>query len=366
MVLAALLAAVSFPLGASAQLMEPALSPVVNPDRTVILRLRAPQADSVSVQANFLAAPRSMEKSADGIWSVTLGPVEPDIYFYSFIIQGVPMIDPSNPLIHPSLAPGSSMVLLPADPPAFYEEKPVPRGRIHLHRHLSTAFGDNRGYCVYTPPDYDRNTKARYPVLYLLHGYSDTEDTWRVTGRANVILDNLIAEGKAVPMIVVMPFGYAPPRQGDSEGGWNAWFARVAPRFEPYLVQELIPLIERDYRVERDAKHRAVAGLSMGGGQSLYFGLKNPDVFGWIGAFSSAVTMDFQGKLLDNPAGLNKQIRLLWIGCGKDDFLHRSNTEFIAALTAKGIRHTARISGGKHEWSVWRNYLHEFTPLLFR
>ena len=365
----ALFAAVIFtaliPTLVSAQLMQPRLSPVINSDRTVVFKLHAPQADSVRLNASFLDGPGVMTRDAEGLWSYTSQTLAPEIYSYSFAVNGANMIDPNNPDIHRSVVPGASMLLIPGNPPMFYEERNVPRGTVTYYRHHSATFGDDRGYCVYTPPDYGK-AGVRYPVLYLLHGYTDSEETWRTTGRANVILDNLIAEGKALPMIVVMPYGYATPRPGDGEGSWDDWFARVTPRFEPYLVKELIPLIEKEYRVKPGPANRAIAGLSMGGGQSVYCGLKNLGTFGYIGAFSSAVTNEFHGPLVNSPEAVNKSLRLFWIGIGKDDFLYKKNMDFIALLDSKGIRHTDHFTGGSHEWRLWREYIREFTPLLFR
>lgn len=362
----ALLSAALFPLSSQAQMMQPRLSPVIHSDRTVTFRLVAPQADSVRLNASFANGSVLMKKGGDGFWSYTSPALAPEIYSYSFAVNGVNMIDPNNPDIHRSVVPGSSMLLVPGNPPAFYEEMNVPHGRVTYHSHHSATFGDDREYCVYTPPDYNGKAGVRYPVLYLLHGYSDSDETWRTTGRANFIIDNLIAEGKALPMIVVMPYGYATPQSGDGEGSWDQWFARVTPRFEPYLVKELIPLIEKEYRTKQGSANRAIAGLSMGGGQSVYCGLKNLGTFGYIGAFSSAVTLDFHGGLVNNPDAVNKSLRLFWIGIGKDDFLFKNNTDFIALLDSKGIRHTDHITEGSHEWRLWRQYLHELTPLLFR
>ncbi len=361
-----LAAALAFPLSAHAQLQNPATSPVINADRTVTFRLAAPKADSVFLSGSFLKEPKLMEKGANGVWSATVGPVAPELHSYSFMVGGARMIDPQNPAIHASVVPSASLLLVPADPPAPYEEREVPRGTVRYHRHHSTTFGDYRGFCVYTPPGYDANQKIRYPVLYLLHGYTDTEETWRTTGRANVILDNLIADGKAVPMIVVMPNGYAVPKQGDGEGQWPEWFGRVVPRFDSYLVRELIPLIDREYRTKKDGADRAIAGLSMGGGQTLYCGLGNLGTFGYLGAFSSAVYVEVHGNLADDPAAINKALKLFWIGCGTEDFLYESNSGMIGILEQRGIKHTAHITGGSHEWRLWREYLREFAMLLFR
>ncbi len=362
----ALLAAMLFPFSVHAQLQQPPTSPVINPDKTVTFRLTAPKADSVFLSGSFQKNPKLMEKGTDGVWSVTVGPVAPELHSYSFVVGGARVIDPQNPAIHASVVPSASLLLMPADPPAPYEERDVPRGTVRYHRHHTATFGDYRGYCVYTPPGYDANPKTRYPVLYLLHGYSDTEETWRTTGRANVILDNLIAEGKAVPMIVVMPYGYATPQPGDGEGQWPDWFGRVTPRFDSYLMRELIPLIEKEYRTKPDGANRAIAGLSMGGGQSLYCGLKNLGTFGYLGAFSSAVYVEVHGNLADDTAAINKALKLFWIGCGTEDFLYESNSGMIGVLEQRGIKHTAHITGGSHEWRLWREYLGEFAVLLFR
>lgn len=350
---------------AASQLMGPSISPVAGADKTLTLRYRAPDADSVKASGNFPGSPVPMTKGGDGIWSVTLGPLAPNMYFYSFNVDGISVIDPSNPVLHPSVTPSSSIAIVPGDKPLFWEERDVPRGAVTSHRHRSVTLGDTRGFSVYTPPGYSGPGKEKYPVLYLLHGYTDTEETWRVSGRAAVILDNLIAESKARPMIVVMPYGYVPRIQGDGDGTWEDWFSRVTPRFERYVVDELVPMVEDLYRVETVASARAVAGLSMGGGQTLYLGLHNPDVFGSIGAFSSAAYEKFHGPLLADSKRLNSALDVFWIGCGKDDFLLKNNTAFVESLKARNIRHTFVISEGAHEWGVWRNYLHEFAPLLF-
>ena len=356
---------------ASAQLMQPLLSPVVNPDRTVTFKLRAPDAGEVKISAEFLKEPKVMTKGDDGIWSITLGPLEPGIYNYGFIIGGgVTILDPTNPFFHSSYG-RSSLVLVPGDPPEFYEERAVPHGLIHYHRYRSGLLGDYRGYCVYTPPGYETDSGKKYPVLYLFHGYTDQEDEWTGTGRANFIMDNLLSEGKAVPMIIVMPFGYVPYQKGDRDKvdgrlQWKDWFPRVVVRYERYLLEELIPRVEKEYRIRGDARNRAIAGLSMGGGQTLYFGLHNPGTFGWICAFSSAVSEDLHGPFLSDPGDLNNKLRLLWIGCGRDDFLFKANTEFIGLLEKKKIRHVANITDGAHSWWLWRIYLRDISQLLFK
>lgn len=349
-----------------AQLKDPLISPVIGADRAVTLSLRAPEADSVKATGGFPGSPAVMKKGANGIWSVKIGPLDPGVYFYSFSVNGVTMIDPSNRNIHMSVVPSSSMFIIPGTPPLVTDERDIPRGAVHRHRHKSKTLGDYRGYNVYTPPGYDASKSTRYPVLYLLHGYTDTEESWSASGRANVILDNLIYDKAAVPMIIVMPYGYAPEKPGDGEGSWEDWFSRVTPRVEEYVVKELIPLIDRDYRTMADQKSRAVAGLSMGGGQTIRFGLNNTDTFAWVGAFSSAVYEKFHGPLLDDTAKLNRSLKLLFIGCGRDDFLYENNTTFIKALDAKGIKNSPFITAGAHTWPVWHSYLKEFSSRIFK
>lgn len=350
-------------------LLEPSLSPVVHPDSAVTFALRAPRAKAVQVAGNFAAQPVPMAVDTQGVWRGRVGPVAPGVYFYHFDVDGQSTIDPSNPWIHASLRPSSSVVVVPAPSPALYEERDVPRGTVHLYRHRSRVLGDRRGYEVYTPPGYDPAGPQRYPVLYLLHGYSDTEATWRISGRADVILDNLIASGVARPMLVVMPLGYPPLQPGDvlDEGDdtWNGWFSRVTPRLERYLCEELVPGVDAAYPTRATAAGRAIAGLSMGGGQSLSVGLGNTDRFAWVAAFSAAVSADAHYPLLADPATLNRRLALLWIGCGREDFLYSRNTALLARLDSLGVRHTAAITDGGHSWPVWHRYLAELVPQLF-
>ena len=347
---------------AVAQLKDSSISPIVRTDRTVALALSAAQADSAKVLGSLPGAPAMMAKDSDGLWRIELGPVEPGFYFYSFEVDGVQMIDPSNRDIHLSMGPNASTLVVPGEPPLFYEEQAVSHGTVHMHRHRSRALGDDRGYLVYTPPHYDQLSIERYPVLYLLHGYTDTEMSWYATGRAHFILDNLLAEKAAAPMIIVMPFG-SPPADDRASG---EWFSRVNPRFERYIVEELVARIDKKYRTVSFKKGRAIAGLSMGGGQALRIGLNNSDQFSWVGGFSSAVFDSFHGPLLEDADTLNEELELLWVGCGRDDFLFKNNSDFIAQLNSRGIRHVAHIREGAHTWPVWHKYLYEFAGLLFK
>jgi enterochelin esterase-like enzyme len=351
-------------------------SPEVNADRTVTLRFRAPDATKVELVGEILQGqgPRAMTKDESGIWTTTVGPLPPEIWIYNFRVQGVDVVDPSNPAIKPT-PPGqtmSSFVEVPGEQPAFYDSRAVPHGEVRMVLYESKAMGVTRWLWIYTPPNYDRSS-SKYPVLYLLHGNGEAQNGWVMNGRANIILDNLIADRKAQPMIVVMPQGHA--LQGANVGplvripGETGMFS---DRFPKDLLEDVIPLVERNYRVLADAGHRAIAGLSMGGGQALSIGLNHLDVFRWVLGFSAAVG----GQFLDteqsfrrpfaDSASANRLLRLLWVSCGKQDFLYQANRQFVDTLKAKGLRVTYKETEGTHVWSVWRNNLNETAPMLFR
>ncbi|MBN2138068.1 MAG: hypothetical protein JW720_09690 [Sedimentisphaerales bacterium] len=337
------------------------VSPEVHSDRRVTFRLKAPKATSVGVSVQFSRGQQAMTKDSDGVWSVTLGPAEPEIYEYEFVVDGLSVTDPANPWMKFWQGTAKNLVEVPGEGAKFFAEQDVPHGAVHVHRYRSKSLGVTRGFYVYTPPGYETSKDKKYPVLYLLHGMGDTENCWTVIGRANLILDNLIAGDKARAMIIVMPYGHTPrvPADVRSIGRYGA--------FEKDLLEDVIPYIEKSYSVSADRKDRAIAGLSMGGGQSLTVGLGNLDSFGWVGAFSSAVPRgESLDRLLAEPELINEKLRLLWIGCGKNDFLFEANTVFIERLKKDKIHHVAHISEGGHEWRIWRRYLNEFAPLLFR
>jgi enterochelin esterase-like enzyme len=330
------------------------ISPEVKSDRTVTFRFRAPQAHQVLVAVEYLDGFQPLRLGDDGIWAVTLGPFEPELYSYNFVVDGVSAVDPLNPNIKIGIRTTQSLLDIPGDPPLFFEERPVPRGTVHLHRYESKSLGITRGLNVYTPPNYDNDPKAAYPVFYLLHGAGDNERGWSTIGRANVILDNLIAAEKAVPMIIVMPDGHAPTTEG------------VDNPFHKDLVEEVIPYVESTYRTKKGPENRALAGLSMGGFQTLDIGISRQDLFGWIGVFSAGIRDSYEqtlGEFLDTA---NKKLRLFWIGIGKTDFLFERNENLLQLLREKDVEHTFRLSDGGHTWKNWRHYLHEFLQLIFR
>ena len=344
-----------------AQRSQSIISPDINSQHHVTFRLLAPNARQVGLQAQFLEGTRPMTKDSKGIWHVTLGPVKPDIYEYTFIVDGLQVVDPSNSWLKVWLRNAKNLVEIPGDEPMFYEEQQVPHGTVHIHKYQSKSLGVTRELYVYTPPGYETNRDTKYPVLYLFHGFGDSEDAWTGIGRANLIMDNLIAAKKARPFIIVMPYGHTPssPPVMKSIGRYEA--------YEKDLINDIIPYVQSCYRVSSEQKDRAVAGLSMGGGQSLTIGLGNLDLFGWVGAFSSAIPEGQKlDKLLAEPESINEKLELLWIGCGRQGFLFEANQKFIERLKADKIEHTSHFTEGAHEWRVWRNYLNELAPLLFK
>jgi enterochelin esterase-like enzyme len=347
----------------------PQVSPEVHADGSVTFRFRAPNAVDVKLALEG-ADPASMQKDDHGVWTVTTAPLAPDYYGYDFVADGVRLIDPENPLLKPNLLTTQSQVHIPGPSSLPWELNDVPHGVIHHHFYRSAVAGDDRDYYVYTPPGYDSASKETYPVLYLLHGFSDDASGWTAVGRANVILDNLIARGQAKSMIVVMPLGY-----GTMEfvpQGWEAWtHAEMRDRnfenFRETLLNEVMPQVEGQYRIKKDRNARAIAGLSMGGTESLLTGLNNLDRFSWIGAFSSGgIPEDFQKDFPSLDAKANQQINLLWIACGTGDQLITVNRGLRQWLKSKGVKATEIETPGMHTWMVWRRNLAEFAPLLFR
>src|SRR5712672_1405821 len=357
---------------ASAAFAQTAPAPVISPevlsDNRVTFRFRAPNVKEVALSLEGASKDLTMQKDEQGVWSVTSEPLTPDFYGYSFVADGVHLIDPSNPLMKPNLLNTTSQVHVP-EASLPWEVGDVPHGEVHHHFYKSTVVGDQRDFYVYTPPGYDGRRKQTYPVLYLLHGFSDDASGWTAVGRANVILDNLIAQGKAKPMIVVMPLGYgAPEVLLPNSGVWRdrPITERNFDKFREALLTEVIPQVEAEYPVIKDRNSRAIAGLSMGGSESLLAGLNTLDKFGWIGAFSfGGLTEDFDKQFPSLDSKAAEQLHLLWIACGTDDRLIEINRKFRAWLASKNIKHTDIETPGYHTWMVWRRNLTEFLALLF-
>ena len=347
----------------------PLVSPEVRADKTVTFRFRAPNAKSVDLALEG-AEPRAMQNDDQGVWSVTTSPLVPDYYGYSFVADGVRLMDPSNHVLIPNLLATASALHVPGPLSLPWEVNAVPHGEIHHHFYKSAVAQDDRDYYVYTPPNYDPVAKKTYPVLYLLHGYSDDSSGWTAVGHCNVILDNLIAQGKGKPMIVVMPLGY-----GTMEFlrlAWDAWSRtelrdRNFKQFTDAMLTEVMPRVESEYRITKDRNSRAIAGLSMGGSESLLTGLNNLDKFAWIGAFSSGgIPEDFHRDFPSLDTNANQQLHLLWIACGTEDHLITLNRNLRRWLTTKGVTHVDIETPGMHTWMVWRRNLAEFAQLIFQ
>jgi enterochelin esterase-like enzyme len=311
-----------------------------------------------------------MRKDDQGIWSITSDPLAPDFYGYSFQVDGVTNFDPSNHAIKPNFLYRASEVHISGPASLTWETNDIPHGELHHHFYESSVVGDHRDYYVYTPPGYEARGKQTYPVLYLLHGYSDDASGWSAVGRANVILDNLIASGKAKPMIIVMPLGYGEPKILEPNSGAfrdRSITDRNFDKFREALLSEVIPRVESEYHVNTGRSTRAIAGLSMGGSESLLTGLNTLDKFAWIGAFSSGgFTPEFEKEFPNLDAKSNSQIKLLWIACGTEDGLIEINRNFRKWLASKNITHADIETPGMHTWMVWRRNLTDFAQLLFR
>jgi enterochelin esterase family protein len=348
----------------------PVVSPEVHPDRRVTFRFRAPNLKDLSLDLEGARKPFPMQRDEQGVWSITTEPLAPDFYGYTFLADGVNLTDPQNPAFKPNLLSPENEVHVPGPRSLPWEISDVPHGVIHRHFYKSAVAGDDRDFYVYTPPGYDARAKRTYPVLYLLHGFSDDASAWSAIGRSNVILDNLIASGKAKPMIIVMPLGYGPPEilaRRDALDDCDELCMRNFAKFRQALLTEVIPQVETLYWAAKDRNSRAIAGLSMGGSESLLTDLNTLDQFAWIGAFSSGgLPHEFEGSFPGLDAKANSQLRVLWIACGTEDPLIRDSRKLRAWLLSKGIHHTSIETPGMHTWMVWRRNLADFTPLLFR
>ena len=352
------------PAPANRQQPAPLVSSEVHSDRQVTFRVRAPKANEVTVSGEWPGGAKPMAKDSNGVWSVTLGPLAPDLYGYSFSIDGFQTLDPANSAVKPMRSPRTSILDVPGDQPALHDFQMVPHGVVRLHEYQSRSLGKLRRLQVYTPSGYEKS-RVRFPVLYLLHGAGDNEATWVTLGRAHMIADNLFAWGKAIPMVIVMMDGHALPPGPRTTNIVER--ARSIAAFEGDLLQDVIPMIEATYRVREGALGRAIVGLSMGGGQSLTIGLNHPELFSWVGGMSAAVYSPETSiaYALNDAANTNRKLKLLWFACGKDDFLLKQNQQFDELLTKRGIRHTFNLTEGNHSWPVWRRYLADFLPLLF-
>lgn len=357
-----LFAASSTAFGQSVELKPPGFGlPHVRPDRTVEFRLDAPGARKVALQGEWMpsGASLAMKRQPGGIWSLIVGPLPPDLYLYGFEVDGIRIADPSNRLLKTGYPGISSLVEVPGLP--LLSARNVPHGALHIHHYRSRVTNSMRRLHVYTPPGYEDSGTQNHPVLVLLHGSWDDDSAWSQVGRAGTMMDNLLAAGIVPAMILVMPDGHPYPSFDVSTRPGNLeWLRRD-------LGEEILPLLERSYRVARHRNRRAIAGLSMGGAQALHLGL-TMDQFGTVGAFSAPGDIPkgrtFAEALRDaNNSGRN--VPMLWLACGKDDPFFGEAQQVHTLLSGRGIPHTWRETEGTHSWMVWRRHFEEFVKLLF-
>jgi len=350
--------------------------PRIHPDLRVTFRLEALSAHTVQVQpggdANGLGAGSfDMQCDAAGVWSVTTPPAVPGFHYYWLLVDGVAVNDPTSETYFGYGRPTSG-VEVPEPGVNFYDPQDVPHGEVRARWYRAQTTGKWRRAYVYTPPGYDTARDTRYPVLYLQHGAGEDERGWTAQGRANFILDNLIAAGGAAPMIVVMESGYAMEWKAGGPPGLE-FLKQMGAAFEAMLLRDLIPMVDATYRTITDREQRAIAGLSMGGFQALQAGLTHLDTFAWIGAFSGArlesseLQTAYNGVFSD-PAAFNQQVRLLWLSAGTaEERFYQGIQSLHAALEQIKIAHEIYVSQGtSHEWQTWRRSLHAFAPRLFR
>ena len=360
--------ALAQPPGPGAQPRLPQVKPLeVNADKTVTFRFPAPSANQIVLEASWLPEPLPLLKNEKGVFTATTKPLAPAIYHYHYRVDGVRAIDPNNPYGQRGAGDATgSMFEVPGTAPDYFDPHPVPHGEIRIVWYESKSVGGERSFRVYTPPGYE-TSKAKYPVLYLVHGGGQNENDWTEVGRANFILDNLIAEHKAKPMLIVMPFGHLQPSHLSGE---PAPSDLKPTAFAADLLDQIIPAVEKIFRVSAKPDDRAIAGLSMGGGQTASIGFTHLDKFHSIGIFSAgaggADPMKQYPDLLADSAATNKKMKLIWICAGDTDFALNGAKGVDKLLTDHNVKHSFTTTPGGHEWKVWRYSIHEFAPLLFQ
>lgn len=358
-------------------------SPEINPDNSVTFQLLAPNADEVKLSGDWMKpegmAPASvaMTKGDKGVWSYTTEPLGSELYSYSFSVDGLKTTDPNNPFLIRDVASVTNIFIVGGGQADLYKVNDIPHGTIAKRWYDSPGLGMDRRITIYTPPGYE-SSNEKYPVLYLLHGAGGDEEAWISLGRSAQILDNLIAQGKAQPMIMVMPNGNviqdAAPGEG-SKGFYKPQFMIEKTMDGTYEANfmDIVKFVESNYRVKADKAHRAIAGLSMGGFHSYHISRYYPNMFDYVGLFSAALMPreDATGKVYNDIDGtLKKQMengyKLYWIGIGKEDFLYKANQEYRQKLDSMGMKYTYMETDGGHIWKNWRVYLSVYAPLLFK
>lgn len=349
---------------------KPIVSPEYNKDGTVTFRLNAPEAQAVELECQMFGGRKALEKDNDGLWSITVTPPAPDIYPYSFFVDGTQMNDPSNPDLFPNEHFKGNMCDVRGKEPSVQDIQRVPQGKVTYCFYHSNNFDIERQLCVYTPAGYDPTGKEKLPVLYLIHGMTDTYETWFKAGKMNHILDNLIAQGKAERMIIVTPYANPYPeliRQGKAKTYDPIDTKRVVDE----IVKDVIPYIEQNYNVIQDADHRAVAGFSLGGRQALATGLGNPDIFHYVATYAPAIfgneyETNFTNGTYNSIDELKSKLKLMWIGTGSDDFLINASRGLDKYMTENNLKHTFYNPGGGHTWMNCRDYLELTAKELFK
>jgi enterochelin esterase family protein len=356
------------------------VSPEVHPDNTVTFRFIASNAQSVELSAQFLTKNMPMKKNANGVWEVTTKAIKPDIYPYNFIVNGsISVADPNNMNIFANERFKNSLVDVKGQTPLIHSMQAVPHGKIQYRFYESKTLGHTRPLVIYTPPGYDPSSSVTYPVLYLIHGATDTHETWYKVGRINLILDNLIAQGKAKKMIIVMP--YANPNKTWGQGsnaeaqqpmtqlaGRQPNFARIMgiDLFVKEMLNDVIPYTETNFRVKIGRDDRAIAGFSRGGGQTLAAGMGHPEVFGWVCGYAPALFgVDEAFKNTYAPIDQLKTLKILNISCGKDDGLYKVSQELIKRLKKEGIKHETFYTTGGHTWMNCKLFVAHTVQQLF-
>ena len=358
----------------------PVVSPEIHENKTVTFRLRAPKAVKVQVTGDFLAkGVADLVENKEGVWEYTTPePLKPELYGYTFLVDGLKINDPSNVYMIRDVATITNVFIIGGERADLYKVNDVPHGTVSKVWYDSPSLGMDRRLTIYTPAGYETSGK-RYPVFYLLHGMGGDENAWSELGRATQILDNLIAQGKAEPMIVVMTNGNAAleAAPGESSLGWEKQPTFQLPKtmegsFEMHFP-EVVKFVDNHYRTKANKKNRAIAGLSMGGFHSLHISKQYPDMFNYVGLFSAAIMLsknatspvyeDMEGKLATQFA---KKPALYWIAIGKTDFLYKANVEYRKLLDEKGYPYEYFENDDGHIWRNWRIYLSEFAPKLFK
>jgi enterochelin esterase-like enzyme len=354
-----------------AKLFPPGVvSPEYNADGSATFRVLAPNAEKVEFECQMFEGVKPMVKGDRGVWSVTVKPDQPDIYPYSFIIDGTKIADPNNVEIFPNEGYKASLADVKGPEPDFQDLQKVPHGKVSYTWYTSNAVGFDRPVCIYTPPGYDPADSKKYPVLYLIHGMTDTYETWFKVGKVNNILDNLIAKGLAEPMIVVMPYANPYPEmmlRGQAKM-YNPMDTQLTTK---EFTESVVPFIEANYNVLTDADNRAIAGFSLGGRQTLACGLGNPDMFHYVCAFAPAIfgpeiSANFENGTYAPAAEINEKMNLVWLSCGTSDFLYQSSLQLEKNVKDGGIEHKTMYPGGGHTWMNCRDYITAVAQLLFK